>query len=79
MFSLVSLNPETALLLVLVLLLTLLVQQQNKKIHASEKQLRILKSDFQALLLCSRGVGDRLNWQQREFRNLVERQDRLEL
>lgn len=72
-------NPEILLLLGFILILSLLIQQQNKKLHGCEKRLKMLKSDIQALLLCSRGVGNKLNYQQNEFKNLIERQDRLEL
>ena len=72
-------NPEILLLLGLILMLSLLILQQDKKMQRSEKRLKMLKSDIQALLLCSRGVGNKLNYQQKEFKNLIERQDRLEL
>ena len=47
------------------------------KEHA--KKLKSLKNDVQALLLCARGVGEKLHLQQTEFRNLQDRQDKLEL
>ncbi len=72
-------SPELLVLAVLVLGLFLMIQKQNKRLADYERRLRLMKSDMQALLLCSRGVGDKLNYQQREFRNLIDRQDRLEL
>ena len=77
--SLNAINPEILLLLCCILILTIMIQQQNKKMQACEKRLKMIKSDVQALLLCSRGVGNKLNYQQTEFKNLIERQDRLEL
>jgi len=77
--SLPTVNPEILLLLGFILMLSLLILQQDKKIQGCEKRLKMLKSDMQALLLCSRGVGNKLNYQQKEFKNLIERQDRLEL
>ena len=74
-----AIRPETLILFGFIILLALQVSQQNRKMQAYEKRLKILKGDLQALLLCSRGVGDKLNYQFNEFRNLIERQDRLEL
>lgn len=77
--TLPAINPGILLLLGFILILSLLIQQLNKKLQGCEKRLKMLKSDIQALLLCSRGVGNKLNYQQKEFKNLIERQDRLEL
>lgn len=73
------LKPETLICLGLVLILAVMVLQQNKKIEIHEQRLKLLKNDIRALLVCSRGVGNKLNSQFTEFRNLIERQDRLEL
>lgn len=78
---LISNHISLELISMMAMLVGILVvtRQQNRQIQSYEKRLKILKSDMQALLLCSRGVGEKINFQQREFRNLVERQDRLEL
>ncbi len=78
-FSFANIHIEIFMLLGMMLVFALVLQQQDRKMRAYEKRLKIMKSDFQALLLCSRGVGDRLNCQQREFKSLIDRQDRLEL
>ncbi len=47
--------------------------------NEQEKKIKALKNDVQALLLCARGVGEKLHNQQSEFRNIQDRQDKLEL
>ena len=47
------------------------IKQQDKKIQG-------LKNDIQALLLCARGIGEKLHHQQHDFKLIQDRQDKLE-
>lgn len=66
--------------LILILLCQALVFLKFKKIsQAQQRTIKSLRSDLEALLICARGVGEKLHHQQDEFRSIQERQEKIEL
>ena len=73
-----------ALVLIQALLLIVALQvyfylRTIKRIDAQKKRMVSFRSELQALLLCSRGVGEQLHDQQEQFRDIQDRQEALEL
>ncbi len=66
-------------LLLLLLCQALVFFKFKNIIYSQQKKIKFLKNDVQALLLCARGVGEKLHCQQSEFRYIQERQDKLEI
>ena len=66
--------------------LAVLVSLQARKIQKLEmllsehsNTLDECRSELSALLMCERGMGSRLKQQQQQVRNIIERQDKLEI
>lgn len=51
----------------------------RKKMLYQEKQIMELHRELDALLVCSRGISDKLHFYQQQFKHIVDRQDKLEL
>ena len=66
--------------LILILLCVYLVfLKLNKRYETQQRQIKSLSNDLQALLLCARGVGEKLHHQEDEVRFIQERQEKIEL
>ncbi len=66
--------------LVLILLCQFLAYVKFKqRYQKQQKKMKSLENDLQALLICARGVGEKLHNQEDEFRYIQERQEKIEL
>ena len=55
------------------------LRKMSGQIRIQENALTELRWELEALLLCERGMGDRLRQQQKQVRSMIERQDNLEI
>jgi len=67
------------LLSVVVMLLVISTLRLRNKAHNQHRQLNQLNEELNALLSCSRGISERLHSYQHQFRNITDRQDKLEV
>ena len=51
----------------------------RKRLNQQEQFIDSIKNEIHALLLCERGIADRLKQQQQQVRWMADRQDKLEL
>lgn len=66
--------------LILILLCQFLAYVKFKqRYQKQQKKIKSLENDLQALLICARGVGEKLHHQEDEFRFIQERQEKIEL
>lgn len=63
---------------VTVMVLFSTIKLRKKMLH-QEKQIRELHQELDALLACSRGISDKLHFYQKQFKHIVDRQDKLEV
>ncbi len=64
---------------VVVTMLVISTLHLRKKAHNQDRQMNQLNEELNALLSCSRGISERLHAYQHQFRNIIERQDKLEV
>ena len=64
---------------IVVTLLVISTLRLRKKTHNQYRQITQLNEELNALLSCSRGISDRLHAYQNQFRNITERQDKMEV
>jgi len=64
---------------VVVTMLVISTLHLRKKAHNQYRQINQLNEELNALLSCSRGISERLHAYQHQFRNIIERQDKLEV
>ncbi len=74
LFSLLSLVVISALLVSQWLTL----KRYRREATARDERLSMLQDELATLMSCSRGVGASVHKQQRQIRNLMQRQDKLE-
>jgi Protein of unknown function (DUF2802) len=72
-------NLTPLILSVVVTLLVVATLHLRKKTHNQYQQINQLNEELNALLSCSRGISERLHTHQHQFRNITERQDKLEV
>ena len=73
----ITLTPVFSILITIGLFIVVL--QTLKKNRVQDRQIRQLHMELNALLACSRGISDKLHRYQHQFRNITERQDKLEI
>lgn len=67
------------LIIIIALMMLFSTYQIRKKTIAQEKQIRDLHYELDALLVCSRGISDKLHDYQQRFKHIIDRQDKLEI
>lgn len=72
-------NLVPLLLSVAVAMLIISTIRLRKQTHSQHRQINLLSEELNALLSCSRGISERLHSHQHQFRNIAERQDKLEV
>jgi len=65
--------------LLVIALEALNLRKLARKIRIQGHTLTELRQELEALLLCDRGMGDRIKQQQKQVRCMIERQDNLEI
>ena len=66
-------------LFMIVSVLVISTIQLCKKAKIQNRRIEQLNEELNALLSCSRGISERLHTHQHQFRNIAERQDKLEV
>ena len=64
---------------VVVTLLVISTFRLRKKAQSQYRQINQLSEELNALISCSRGISEKLHNYQHQFRNIPERQDKLEV
>lgn len=64
---------------IVVTMLVISTLHLRKKTHIQYRRINQLNEELNALLSCSRGISERLHSYQHQFRNITERQDKLEV
>ncbi len=77
--NLLSPIPLTYICSAFVLILTYVVLRLWMKLYNQRLELMDLRKELEVLLLCDRGMADRIKNQQQQMHGIVDRQDRLEI
>lgn len=72
-------NLIPLLLTGVVVVLVIATNQLRRKTLQQYQRINQLNEEINALLSCSRGISEKLHAYQRQFRNITERQDKLEV
>ncbi len=67
------------MLSVIVMILVIETIHLRKRTQTQNRRINQLNEELNALLSCSRGISERLHNYQHQFRNITERQDKLEV
>lgn len=65
--------------LLLIVIQSLFMLDFWKKLNKQEDVVHAVENELKALLLCERGIAERLKQQQQQVRNVADRQDKLEI
>ena len=76
--TLTTMLSMIAAIVTLLLVQRLTVYRLRHDLAARDKRLQQMQGEIRALLACSRGVGEKLQKQQRQLRTLMQRQGQLE-
>lgn len=72
-------NLVPLFLCIVVSILVISTNHLRKKTQSQYRQINQLNEELNALLSCSRGISERLHTYQHQFRNITDRQDKLEV
>ncbi len=79
MFTEIIIWPLIGAMTAITFLLALKLRTMEKKLLEQGKLLAIVNEDMKALLICEQGMGKRIKTQQQQVRDVIERQDKVEI
>ena len=75
----ITLWPVLCTVLLLFTLMGLRIWKLERQFRQQGKLLAILNEDMKALLVCEKGMGQRIKQQQKQVKEMIDRQDKLEI
>ena len=79
MFAEIMLLPLSCIGLLIVLAQAIRLRRIDAVVQQQGNLLAMIKQEMEALLLCEKGMGNRIKQQQQQVRSIIERQDKLEI